>query len=203
MLFASVYLSLIHSGCASLGKDECLNADWFGIGYEDGAMGHKASHIADHRRACAKYGVTPDFGAYDKGRRQGLTEYCTPRNGYLSGANGSSYSGVCPKELESAYLQAFDQGKAVYAYAQSIRRQDQALKKMYAELDSMDKDIRDKEAVMISDQVSPRRRKALLDEIRMREEDRRVLLDKIEGAEHAIADMRDYLEQMQTHHPYQ
>jgi hypothetical protein len=46
------------TGCATLGKEECLNADWFTIGFEDGARGYPASRIGDHREACAKHGVT-------------------------------------------------------------------------------------------------------------------------------------------------
>jgi hypothetical protein len=201
-LFCLFTLPLILSGCATLGKDECLNADWFSIGYEDGARGYHTSRIGGHRKACAKHGVTPDFNAYEKGRQKGLAEWCSPRNANRIGLTGGTYNGVCPKNLEPAFLQALNQGKAVYAYEKEYRNQNQTLKKMYADLDGIDRKIADLEAELISNGVSPRRRKALLEEIRLREEDRRLLLMNITAAEKTVADMRNNLEQMKADNPY-
>jgi hypothetical protein len=201
-LFSSTIFLLILSGCATLGKDECLNADWFSIGYEDGAHGYHASRIGDHRKACAKHGVTPDFVTYEKGRQQGLGEWCTPRNGNRIGLQGGGYNGVCPKDLEPAFLQAFDQGKAVHAYEKEYKIRDQRLKNMYANLDGIEKDIADMETELVGNGSSPRRRKALLEEIRLREQDRRLLLSDIAALEKTIADMRDNLEQMKSGNPY-
>ena len=50
-------------GCASLDKNECLHADWYAIGLEDGARGRALERLGDHRRACAKHSVTPDAAA--------------------------------------------------------------------------------------------------------------------------------------------
>ena len=202
ILCATAFLFLNLSGCATLGKDECLNADWFSIGYEDGARGYKASRIAGHRKACAKHGVAPDFDTYEKGRQQGLGEWCTPRNGYRVGAQGGAYNGVCPAAMEPAYLKALNQGKAVYGYEKELKNQDQTLKKLYTDLDGIDRNIADMEAEMVSDRVSPRRRKMLLEEIRMREGDRRSLLDEISAAEQTIADMQRNLEQMRARDPF-
>ena len=80
------------------------NADWYSIGYVDGARGYPASKIGEHRRACAEYSVRPDFGRYDEGRIAGLVEYCNPRNGYWLGTKGALYNGVCPKNLEEPLI---------------------------------------------------------------------------------------------------
>ena len=93
---------MVLAGCASLGKEECLNADWRTIGYEDGTRGYSGSRIASHRKACAKHGVTPDLDQYEEGRLLGLREYCTPRNGYRLGTMGKGYNGVCPSDLAPA-----------------------------------------------------------------------------------------------------
>ena len=202
VLVSLAALTVIMSGCATLGKDECLNADWFSIGYEDGARGYKTSRIGDHRRACAKHGVAPDFESYENGRRQGLAEWCTPRNGYAQGSRGKIYNGVCPKEMESAYVNALKRGKAVFDYEKEVRIKDQALKNMTARLDAADKELHDMEAELISDGVSPRRRKALLKEIRRHEEDRRLLLDDISATEHTFQAMQRNLERMKAQNPY-
>lgn len=49
------------SACASMSKDECLNANWKTIGYEDGSLGRPETTIQAHRKACAKINVTPDL----------------------------------------------------------------------------------------------------------------------------------------------
>jgi len=98
------------SGCAAMGKDECLNADWFTIGYEDGAHGYPASRIGSHREDCAKHGITPDFNSYEQGRMGGLREYCAPQKGYSLGTSGKQYTYVCPPDLESAFLRGYYQG---------------------------------------------------------------------------------------------
>jgi predicted nucleic acid-binding Zn-ribbon protein len=41
------------SACASMSKNECLNANWKTIGYEDGSLGRAETMIQSHRKACA------------------------------------------------------------------------------------------------------------------------------------------------------
>jgi hypothetical protein len=202
-LAGTLLVALALSACATLNKNECLNADWFSIGYEDGAKGYKTSRIGQHRQACAQYGVTPDFEAYENGRRQGLAEWCTPRNGYVMGAAGRSYNGVCPNNLETAYLEAYNQGKAVYAYQKQIHLQRQAVEKMHLDLDTLDKDIAAMENERNGQGVSPRRRKALMSEVRRRRQDRRLLLDQISDAERTVDAMQHNLLQMKARNPYQ
>jgi hypothetical protein len=204
LVFAGTLLvGLALNACTTLNKDECLHADWFSIGYEDGARGYKTSRIGQHRQACARHGVAPDFETYEKGRRQGLAEWCTPRNGYVMGAAGRRYNGVCPNDLEPDYLEAFNQGKAVYAYQKQIRVQRLAVEKMHTDLDALDKDIDAMETERSGQGVSPRRRKALAAEIRGRKEDRRLLLDQISDAEHTVDAMQHNLLRMKAQNPYQ
>lgn len=84
---ASVLLSIIIAGCAtpSLGKAECATADWRAIGYADGAAGYGAERVAEHRKACARFGVSPDLAAYNNGREEGLGQYCTVPKGLALG----------------------------------------------------------------------------------------------------------------------
>jgi hypothetical protein len=83
------------SSCASLSKDECLYADWQIIGYEDGAAGHGAGRIGDHRKACADHAVVPDKAAYDAGYNEGLQTFCTYDRGLGQGRLGQAANAVC------------------------------------------------------------------------------------------------------------
>ena len=189
-------------GCATMDKSECINADWQSIGYEDGARGYKTSHIGRHRQACAKHGVTPDFDMYERGRGQGLLEWCTPRNGYRLGMRGKLYNGVCPPALEPEFMSAISRGQAFRDYDTEIKKQRSRLQKMVAEKVSIDKNIKALESELISDGISPRRRMQLLEEIRQLEQDQRYMIKDIEDMEHTLEDMQANLEQMRSNNPY-
>lgn len=190
------------AGCATLDENECLNADWRTIGFEDGARGYPATRIGSHRKACAKHGVAPDFERYESGRLKGLEQWCKPRNGYYLGIRGQRYNGVCPDHLAPAFVDALNRGRAIYDYEKQVKKNENELGKMLAALEAMDEDIRALEDEMVSDGVSPRRRLKLLDEIRMLEDDRSFQMNDIAEMEHTLNDMRTNLERMRTDHPY-
>jgi len=119
-MIAAVLLTL--SGCASMSSEECIASDWSAIGYEDGARGYTSERFSTHRKACAKHGVTADFGAYQGGREQGLVEYCQPGRGFSVGVNGGSYSGVCDANLEADFLDAYNAGHRLYALRSEVNR---------------------------------------------------------------------------------
>ena len=108
------------SGCSSMNKEECLAVDWREIGYEDGVAGYPGDHIAQHRKACAKYGVRAELDRYQEGRRQGLREFCQPANGYHLGTRGAVYGGVCPADLERPFLAAFGSGHQLYVLSARV-----------------------------------------------------------------------------------
>jgi len=110
------------SGCATMNKNECLTADWYAIGFEDGARGESTSYLSTRRQACAEYGVTPDFSAYQKGRGLGIREYCTPANGFARGQDGQTPAIACPADMAAAFTQAYQDGLIVYEAASRLRR---------------------------------------------------------------------------------
>ena len=117
---------LFLSGCATqtLSKSECATADWRVIGYGDGAAGHGAERIDGHRRACARFGVTPDLMAYNQGRSEGLREYCTaPKGLELGRANGDC--GICNNFPN--VVAACRHGKRIYATDQAIATVEESL----------------------------------------------------------------------------
>ena len=112
-----VLMGLLVAGCASMDEDECRVADWRAIGYEDGVRGVSASHLGEHREACAEYGISPDFVAYKTGREEGLREYCTPASGYRLGRNGGSPTAVCPVDLAGDFRDAYKSGREIHEAA--------------------------------------------------------------------------------------
>ena len=101
----------VMTGCATMSKSECNTADWRTIGYEDGSAGYSAERMAQHRKACADHGVRLALDDYQDGRQQGLREYCQPQNAYRVGAYGGNYRGVCPADLEPAFMAAYESGR--------------------------------------------------------------------------------------------
>jgi hypothetical protein len=118
----STILLMVLCGCAGMGSEECLTADWRAIGYEDGVRGQSAAYFGTRRKACAEHGVTADFDAYLAGRAEGVAHFCRPQNGYHLGANGQQYSGICPVELEQAFLAAYDDGYGLYERGAALNR---------------------------------------------------------------------------------
>src|SRR5690554_6332159 len=87
-------------GCASMSEKECLTVNWEEQGFRDGRAGHPRARVEDHRDACSKVGVIPDLVRYQKGREQGVLEYCTPQNALAEGRVGRHYRNACPVSLE-------------------------------------------------------------------------------------------------------
>lgn len=125
MFALAVALALAGCGGGAMKEAECTTADWRALGYEDGAQGNGPGQFSVRRKACAEHGVTADFDAYMRGREEGLVYYCRPLNGYNVGNSGYRYDGVCPPDLEPAFVAAHADGFGLYqrrARMQSIGR---------------------------------------------------------------------------------
>lgn len=142
-LAALVFLAL--SGCASLSEDQCRTADWESIGYIDGSKGYTSGRIGEHSEACGKVGITPDRKLYEEGRGRGLVEFCTGRNGVRIGEQGGMYSGVCPADLEGAFLRGFDTGKDLHDLKERMSRLQSDIQATQARLRSKDPQLSDYE----------------------------------------------------------
>ena len=113
-MYRGIALLVVLAGCASLDKAECVNADWYTIGLEDGARGRSIERLGQHRRACAEHRVTPDPERYLAGRSEGLKSFCTPQRGYASGRAGQAFAEVCPAELAGAFAAGWREGRDLY-----------------------------------------------------------------------------------------
>ena len=134
-MYRALTAVLLLAGCASLDKAECVNADWYTIGLEDGARGRTLERLGQHRRACAEHGVAPDPERYVAGRSEGLKSFCTYQRGYDNGRAGQAFADVCPATLAAAFSAGWRQGRDLYelnrrlaAVQAEIRKSKEALK---------------------------------------------------------------------------
>jgi hypothetical protein len=163
-LVASALLMLALSGCASMDKSECLTVDWRTIGYEDGVAGRSGDRIAQHRKACAKHGVTPDLNAYQAGRDMGLREYCQPDNGYNLGVRGAGYNASCPVDLKGGFETAYNEGFELYSMRARVNNANNAIEAAHSELEQIGHDLVDITALILAkDTDNTVRAQALLD----------------------------------------
>lgn len=153
-----------------MSRTECLAMDWRTIGYEDGVAGYPGDHIARHRKACGKYGVRADLSLYQAGRAQGLREYCQPANGYRLGVRGGSYGGVCPAELEPAFVNSFEDGHQLYTLQARVSNAEAQLNSRRRELDRIEHGIVSNAAAAVSNDSSKEdRADAVLDTAQLAE----------------------------------
>jgi len=167
---ASTAALLVLAGCGSMSKNECLTVDWRTVGYEDGVAGYSGDRIGQHRKACAKYGVSTDLELYQQGRERGLHEFCTPANGYRIGAQGGGYAGVCPVNLEPAFLTAFNSGHQLYSLQARVDNTINRIHYKRQELDRAEHGIVSNAAAAVSsDSSSQGRADAVVDTVQLAE----------------------------------
>ena len=164
LLFTAITAVML-SGCASMSESECLTADWQLIGYEDGAAGKNTNTLTSRRKACAEYGMTPDLTQYQKGYDEGIFIYCTERNGYVKGKQGSHYDGVCPMEVEAEFLFGFRRGHELFLMNSEIHRKNSQANNRQAKLKRLKSKIDEIEAELIADETTSSRRAILLDDL--------------------------------------
>ncbi len=169
-LFAVLCLGMV-SGCASLNQDECLNANWFTLGYVDGANGVLATRVGDYQSDCAAFNVTPDFESYERGHDKGAREYCTPLNGFKHGRRGNDYNGICPEEVKGPYLKALSKGKDHHRALELVREAEINLSQVESNIAHIHDEIAKKEAIIVEDATSKETRIRLLDDIKLLQND--------------------------------
>lgn len=133
--------AMILTGCSSMSANECIATDWRTVGYEDGVVGYSGNRIGQYRKACSKHGVAPDLAEYQAGRDQGLREFCKPQNGFRVGARGNGYNGVCPAELDAAFMGAYETGRQLYTLRSRVGSTQDEISSMRAEMDRIDQDL--------------------------------------------------------------
>lgn len=116
-----------------MSKNECRHADWLAKGQADGAKGALPDYIIRHNQACVRAGVTPDKTTWEKGRQEGLKNYCTATTAYIVGREGHYLSPVCGFVGRAKLIeieQRYQEGRRMYR----IQRQlDDMRREMYGD----------------------------------------------------------------------
>ena len=154
------------SGCASMNADECAASDWSAIGHEDGSRGYTVDRFSNHRKACAKHGITPDFQAYLSGRSQGLESFCQPGRAFNFGANGGQYNGVCEADMEPEFLEAYRAGHKLHTLRSNVSAVNSQLYSAEDALEHTKSRIVAVELLLINSETSTDERVALLAELK-------------------------------------
>lgn len=174
---------LTATGCATMNEDECLTADWWLIGFEDGAIGQPADYIGKHREACARFSVAPELNEYLSGRDEGLGQYCVETNGFQIGRSGGSYQGACVDHDEPGFLSAYQDGRQLGDLEREVQFTTSELSQARTRLRDLDEYISDTNANLaeqLTDVSVPKeQREHLLNEVRAKEQERGTLLERI------------------------
>jgi hypothetical protein len=150
------------AGCAGMSEQACLVSDWRAVGFEDGAVGRSVTNIGNYRQACSKHGVTPDLDAYRAGHAEGVEIYCRPNNGFEVGHSGATYQGVCPANLESAFLANYDSGRRLFELESALQRIDSQIASNARAQESIRAELTAIAASMISDATTAEERVLLV-----------------------------------------
>ena len=193
---------LVLSGCATLSEEECLTADWFSIGFEDGANGYPSNRIGAHREACAKHGVTPDLRQYQDGHEEGLLNFCTARNGFSRARNGYQYTGICPPSLEPEFLDGYQAGREIYAVTSELSGLRSEQRSNENELSQSQRRLSEMEAVLFSESLSEEERRATYNEITRLRERQGALRSRNEQLIRDIADAEARLRMLEDRFSY-
>lgn len=197
ILRTSAAITLLALGaCATMDRDECLTVDWRTVGFEDGVAGYSGDRIGQHRKACAKHGVTPDLAAYQSGREDGLREYCVPANGFRLGSQGGGYGGICPADLEPAFTDAFESGRHLYTLEARLSGVSNQIRAKRSALQTAESDIVTRSARAISNEATTEERAQAVVDVKQLGERVGRLKSEIRQLEeervHCERDLQDY-----------
>ncbi|MDX1341268.1 MAG: DUF2799 domain-containing protein [Reinekea sp.] len=138
---AVVVCCLFVTGCSSLSKKDCVNADWYQMGVQDGQAGYAADRVSNYVAMCAKHDIRIDQNQYQTGHEQGIRRFCQPDNGYQQGLKGRSLPTVCPADMQSAFAEAYERGYQEYRLKRDISDAEQAIKRGERDVASLENDL--------------------------------------------------------------
>lgn len=158
---------MLLSGCAVMGEQDCLHADWHELGYRDGSTGQSRDRLQQRRQACAEHGVTADRNAYHDGYEAGLDRFCTAANGYQHGREGYSYNNVCPPLLEGDFLAGYQRGREIHQIRQYMDEQDRRLRDQAIRINRLNEELGYSLAQLRRSDLDPGRRQQLTNHARL------------------------------------
>ncbi len=144
LLFAAAGLS----GCATMSPEECMVADWYGLGMADARAGRSGAHLADRAGACAEAGYPADAEAWHAGFAEGLYWFCTLDQGFRFGIEGQRYHQTCPGDLEPDFLEGYQLGQSLHQAQARVSTLQREFDQLNRELRRLERaDVPDREAI--------------------------------------------------------
>lgn len=190
-LLLILLLPFLLTGCATLNRSECQNANWHIIGMEDGAEGLLPSNIGKHREACAKHNVIPDINEYRRGYDEGIKQFCTKKRAFDLGKKGQEYPDVCPEDIEDDFLKSYELGVELRSREDELRRADDHIQYHKKQIEKVKDEIKEKKQQLISQESTETQRADLLEDIEESQEE-------IKDMERKLRDMkREYEDQQE------
>lgn len=126
-LFATslVLISCASSPIASNEDATCRSTDWFEQGRQDGSTGD-SPRVEKYEKSCGPIFDKTTQALYMNGYHSGMTEFCTPENGFQVAQMGGSQENQCPELMKENFRQGYFKG--VKARELKAKNQELALK---------------------------------------------------------------------------
>jgi hypothetical protein len=150
------------AGCSGMSEQACVTADWRTIGFEDGTTGRSEATIGRYRQQCADHGVAPDLDRYRAGHADGVRVYCRESNGFAVGHSGATYQGVCPADLEAAFVAEYNAGRHLNELESALASVDSRIAGNYRAQENIKQELTDIAAKMIATDTTPEQRVAMV-----------------------------------------
>jgi Protein of unknown function (DUF2799) len=160
-LFLGAGMYLI-AGCSGMSEQACVTADWRTVGFEDGTFGRSEATIGRYRQQCADHGVAPDLDSYRAGHADGVRVYCRESNGFAVGHSGATYQGVCPADLEAAFVAEYNAGRHLNELESALASVDSRIAGNYRGQENIKQELTDIAAKMIATDTTPEQRVAMV-----------------------------------------
>jgi hypothetical protein len=155
-------LMYLVAGCSGMSEQACVTADWRTVGFEDGTLGRSEANIGRYRNACADHGVAPDLETYRLGHAEGVQTYCRASNGFPVGYSGASYQGVCPADLEAAFVAEYDAGRHLHTLESALASVDSRIAANYRSQETIKQELTSIAAKMIASDTTSEERVAMV-----------------------------------------
>ena len=150
------------SGCSGMSEQACVTADWRTVGFEDGTFGRSEAMIGRYRQQCSDHGVAPDLDSYRAGHAEGVRVYCRESNGFAVGHSGASYQGVCPADLEAAFVAEYNAGRQLHDLESALAGVDSRIASNYRAQENIKQELTQIATKMIASDTTPEQRVAMV-----------------------------------------
>jgi hypothetical protein len=150
------------AGCSGMSEQACVTSDWRTVGFEDGTLGRSEATIGRYRQQCAEHGVAPDLESYRAGHAEGVQVYCRESNGFAVGRSGATYQGVCPANLEGAFIAEYNAGRRLHDLESALASVDSRIAGNYRAQENIKQELTAIAAKMVATDTTAEQRVSMV-----------------------------------------